>query len=132
VKIRSISAPQEEGARAALFRFTVVNVGGTPANITGHTFQVIFHTGQEGVVLSLQDPDIVTEDVWLVSGDRHTFEHRTEWIDPGPDNSVIVTGEVTYTDGAEISRHTGFARVYDPNRGGYSVSEIYTEDEYED
>lgn len=136
IKIRFISHPIEQRDGTALFKITVVNVGDTPANIIGNKFEAIEHDGTAGVGVSMAEPS-VTEDVWLVSGNRHIFSYRTEypWALLGGDNVLYVTGEIAYTDEAGsrgITRHTGFARKYDRRAGSYGPADIYAEEEYED
>jgi hypothetical protein len=132
VKIRVISAPEVETDRTATFRVVVVNVGDTPANITNYRLKAWLFTGEESVEIVLKAEDI-TQDVWLESGDRQIFEHRTQysWIDPGQ-STFWLDGEITYTDGRNLTRRTGFARKCDMKRGTYSVFDLFAEYEYED
>jgi hypothetical protein len=115
---------------------TVVNVGGTPANIVDSRYRIYFYKDTIPLEIPYEDHpsrlQLTTEKRILAVGQLQTFEMTGKAIlkDPGEGMRVMrqfasenwsmaIIGEITYRDDLSRNRVTGFLRVW--KREGYFI-----------
>jgi hypothetical protein len=126
---------------------TIVNVGGTPANIVDSRYRIYFYQDRIPLEIPYEDPparlQLTDEKRILAVGQHQTFEMTGKAVlkDAGEGMRVMrqfasenwsmaIVGEITYRDDLGRNRITGFLRGW--KREGYFVPAENPAYEYED